>query len=199
MCKLDIRPGAYLFGAAMLLLLPVQWVAAMVLAAAVHECFHALAVHLLGGRILSLTIRPAGAVMESTPMDGWRAPVCALAGPLGSFALLLFARRLPRTALCSFLQGCYNLLPLLPLDGGNALSSVLALVFPERSQAIVSSVQRIVGLLLLSLALWAAIRTGIWALFALVSLTVLRSKTPYSFSRIRRTKNIGLRSCFWEK
>lgn len=174
--RIDIKAGALVLFAALLLLLPLQWVIGMLLAAAVHECFHALCVRLLGGRILRLTIGPGGAVMEATPMDGLRALACALAGPMGSLSLLFFSRWLPRTALCALVQGCYNLLPLLPLDGGNALSGFLSLLLPiEKADHIMERFQRVFCFCLLAFVAWLALRTGIWALFAVAVLLFLRS------------------------
>lgn len=171
---LEVGAGALVLFAALLLLLPVQWVMGMVLAAAVHECFHALAVYLMGGKILRLSIGTRGALMEATPMQGASALACSLAGPAGSMLLLLFVRWLPRTALCGLIQGCYNLLPLLPLDGGRAMSCLLELLLsPERAAGVMRVIQISLRLLLLSLAAWTAVRTGIWLLFAVAALLCL--------------------------
>lgn len=172
----EIHPGLPVLLAALLLLLPLQWVIALVLAATVHECFHALAVRLLGGRILRLTIGPGGAVMEATPMEGTKALLCSLAGPAGSLSLLLVSRWLPRAAICSLIQGCYNLLPLLPLDGGNALSCFLSLLLPmEKAAHIMERFQRVFCFCLLAFVVWLALRTRIWALLAVAVLLFLRS------------------------
>lgn len=118
--------------ALMLLLLPFKWVLAAILAAAVHELCHALAIIALGGRIYSLHLGFGGIRMETDPLQPGREAAAALAGPLGSAALLLLARWLPRTAVCGGVHCVYNLLPLFPLDGGRALRSFMLLCLPAK-------------------------------------------------------------------
>lgn len=174
--QVDIQASALVLCAVLLLMLPLQWVVGILAAAAVHECFHALAVWLLGGKILCITIGPGGAKMVATPMERGKAIVCALAGPMGSASLLLFSRWLPRIAICGLVQGCYNLLPLLPLDGGNALSVLLSIFYPaEKEKHIMKVFQRIFLLCVLGVSCWMMFRTGIWAFLAAAMLLLLRT------------------------
>lgn len=173
--QVDIQAGALVLCAALVLTLPLQWVVGMFVAAAVHECFHALAVWLLGGKIVRIVIGPGGAKMEATPMEGGKTLFCALAGPVGSVSLLLFSRWLPRTAICGLVQGCYNLLPLLPLDGGNALSILLSILYPADEKHIMMVFQRSFLLFLLALSAWMVFRTGIWAFLAAAVLLFFRT------------------------
>lgn len=127
-----IDPLAFFLGAFLLLVLPLHWILAAVIAAVCHELCHMGAVYALGGRVLSFRIGPTGAVME-TELDGpGRECIAALAGPAGSFLLLLFGRVLPHVAVCGLIQGAFNLLPLYPLDGGRALRCLLE-GYPKRS------------------------------------------------------------------
>ena len=107
--------------ALMLLYIPFEWLGAFLLAALVHEGGHLLAVKLCGGVVPTLRIGTGGAVMNASSLDGWRLPLCLLAGPLGGCALLLVARWFPRAALCALVQSIYNFLPIRHLDGGRML------------------------------------------------------------------------------
>ena len=141
--KIQVSGGALLFWAALLLILPLQWVAAAFLAAIVHECCHAVAVCILGSSIDGITIGGRGVVMETQPMTGIREFICALAGPLGSLLLLCFAPCLPRTAICGLVHGIYNLIPLFPMDGGRMLRSFLySMLSPPLAKKIFLWVQK---------------------------------------------------------
>lgn len=124
MIRLD--PWAYVTGAAMLLMLPLPWLMAAVLAAAFHELCHLAAVAALGGRVYSLMVGPVGAVMEASLPSPRRELLAALAGPAGSFCLAALHPLAPHLALCALVQGAFNLLPLYPLDGGRALRCLLS-------------------------------------------------------------------------
>ena len=113
-----------------LLVLPIWWVFAAVLAAMWHEACHYLALRLCGGQALSLRAGFSGAVMEVQFSGPHQELICSLAGPLGSFSLLLFAKWLPRVAICAGFQGMYNLLPIYPLDGGRAIRCLAEVFFP---------------------------------------------------------------------
>lgn len=121
--------------AAMLLILPLQWIGAALLAALVHELFHVGAVRLCGGRVFKLRIGTNGAAMEIPPMRRPQELFCALAGPLGGLLLLPLTKWLPRTALCAAFQSLYNLLPVYPLDGGRAIRCICEMLFsPSTAQ-----------------------------------------------------------------
>lgn len=141
--KIQISAGALIFFAALVLMLPLQWVGAVLLAAMVHECCHAAAIMLLGGKIEGVTIGGRGVVMETQPMSGIREIICALAGPIGSVMLLLFLRWIPRTAICGVIHGIYNMIPLFPLDGGRVLRGLLfGLLSPPKAERAFRWIQR---------------------------------------------------------
>lgn len=115
-----------------LLVLPLRWLMAVVFAALIHELWHILAIHLMGGRILEIRIGAAGAVIETEPMSNAKEMLASLSGPAGSLSLLFFAKWLPCTAFCALAQAVYNLLPMYPLDGGRALHCLLLELLPMR-------------------------------------------------------------------
>ena len=130
--NMQISSALLFFLAFMLLMLPLQWCFAMILAALWHELCHYWAVKGCGGQINQIRLTPVGAKMESTPLSPAKNLVCALAGPFGGLLLLLLARWMPRTALCAGMQSLYNLLPISGLDGGTALRCAAAMLFPKK-------------------------------------------------------------------
>ena len=171
--RVHISAGALLLFAALILMLPLQWVGAVLLAMLVHELCHAVMILLVGGNIHSLYIGSRGMVLEADSLSGVKESICALAGPVGSLLLLLFVRHLPRTAVCGAIHGIFNLLPLFPLDGGRVLLGLLqTLLSPLAAKSIFVWIQRIAlgGLLLLTAIL--VIKIGILPLLAVILLLV---------------------------
>lgn len=123
--KIDIRPNTYIYIVLLLFFVPIEWLLAWMFAAGFHELSHWLAVRLCDGEIYSITIGLGGAKMECGPITKKKRLFAVLFGPLGGLFLVLFSRWIPRIALCSWFLSMYNLLPLLPLDGGRALNILL--------------------------------------------------------------------------
>ena len=108
----------------MLLLFPFRFLLGIFLAAFVHEVGHILAIHFTGGRVLGIRLRGWGARIECSPMEPGKAAICALAGP-GAGALTVFAWRwFPELAVAGLVQTIFNLLPVYPLDGGQAVRNI---------------------------------------------------------------------------
>ncbi len=148
--KLRIHPCVYILVSLWLLVLPGSWSMGAILAAIVHELYHLLAVLLCGGQVMSAAILPDGARMETTPLTYGREALCALAGPLGSFSLMLMAEHFPEAALCGFVQGVYNLLPIYPMDGGRILYCLLPEAAARGVEAFCMTFLAGIGLWLLS-------------------------------------------------
>lgn len=167
--------GAFLIlGALMLLVLPLKWLMAAAFAAAVHEGFHWLAIKLSGGRVRNLHIGTTGAVMELEPLSHGKELFCALAGPIGGLLLLLFAKWLPRTAICAAIQSAYNLLPLFPLDGGRALRCGAKLLLPPKvANHLCQIVEVVVRIALCCLGIWATFFWNLGILPLLMALVTL--------------------------
>lgn len=168
--RADVTPGFCILWAYLLLVLPLELLAAAVTAACIHELCHVIAVRMLSGRICGITIGARGMIMEVDPMPPGRELVCALAGPVGSFLTAALFQWFPWLSLCAFVQGCFNLLPLYPLDGGRTVRCMLQICAPNQWERIENGMEWLVLVLLLLLAL--KIRMGIgpvlvWGMLAM--------------------------------
>lgn len=148
-CRIETEPPVYIAGALGLLLIPIPWLLALILAAAVHEAFHWLAISALGGQVWRFRIGISGARMEIGPMPPWQEMICAGAGPLGSLSLLLLRQWLPRTAICALVQGLWNLLPVYPLDGGRILRCLFRITLGRWGGRICAGVEGVLKMILL--------------------------------------------------
>ncbi len=126
--KAEIRISASfcIFAALCVLLLPLRWLLGAFVAALVHEVSHCLAIYFQREKIYSLHLTGMGARIETSSMSPRNEVLCALAGPLGSFSVLMAAEYFPEVAVCGLLQGLYNLLPIYPLDGGRAVRCLVS-------------------------------------------------------------------------
>jgi len=125
-------PLVFLLAAFLLLMVPIRWLLAALFGSLVHELCHILMIHIFKLRIYSFHIGIDGAKIETEPMTCVQELCCALAGPLGGLCLLLFARWVPRAAICAAFQSLYNLLPIYPSDGGRILCCCAKLLLPDR-------------------------------------------------------------------
>ena len=163
--------GAMICLALAILVLPLRWVIAAVIAAGVHELCHYWAVRLFGGTVLNLQIGLHGAKMQVKDLSWGRELLCALAGPAGSLALLLASRWFPRVAIWGGMQGIYNLLPIYPMDGGRAVRCLIAMFFSAPTAENVSDlIQRISLLLLLGCGIYGcfSLKLGLFPLMVAI-------------------------------
>ncbi len=145
---------------------------------AAHELSHVAALRLLGQRITGLTLDARGLCIG---YGGTCSPVghilAALAGPLGGALYALVGLTnvpwLKQSACLSLLLTAFNLLPLMPLDGGRVFSRLCVLALGEtRGQKLCHTVSAaLLTLLLLGgvvLAAWkkstAPLAAAIWLL-----------------------------------
>lgn len=125
--------SGFLLGlAAMVLLIPLKWLAAVLISAALHELFHMAALFLLGIRVFGIKVDIHGAKIDTQSMSDGQELICALAGPLGGFALLGLAKWFPELSICAVFHSLYNLLPVYPADGGRVLRCGARLIFSPR-------------------------------------------------------------------
>lgn len=178
-----VSVGFCIFLALMILLVPLQWVMAMVVAAAIHECCHYAAIRFFSRTKIPLRLACFGASMVLPPLTRGKEVLCALAGPAGSLLLLVLVHRFPRLAICGVLQGLWNLLPVYPLDGGRVLAGLLAFCFsPPIAQRISLYIETLVGIVLLAVGIYISLllRLGLLPLSVATTLLfrILFRKTP---------------------
>ena len=177
-----IQPSAFILMAALMLLLPIDWLFAAVLAAAVHELGHLAAIHAVGGHLDVICIGSAGAQICTEPLDNRAEFLCAAAGPAASLFLLSLCRFFPKTALCGLAQGIFNLIPVHPMDGGRMLLCVLRRLCPRWAERIFHAIQCLIlyGLLTLSVLLAVCGKAGFLPVLACITVLsrLLLSKIP---------------------
>lgn len=142
----------------------------------VHEAGHYAAARLLGERIAKVELTPFGGVMTCapgrSPSKGIRGVCVAAAGPLGNELALLAAsapavqRMLGYDGTQAFIMAnlamiCLNLLPVLPLDGGNIVFCIGYYFFPAgRLLLLLTACGMLAGLVLVLIALYGLILLG---------------------------------------
>ncbi len=187
--SISVDPWGCIFGALLLLLVPLRWLFAAVLAALIHECFHILAICLYGNHVLGIQIGLGGTIIETDVSGGMQELLCAMAGPLGSLLLLTLCHHFPELALCAGVQGTFNLIPIYPLDGGRALQCLLTMLFPREADRIGKRVTWSVFLLLFIICFYAAVRLSLGlfpVLLALIlAVKVILRKKPCKQHQIR--------------
>lgn len=146
----------------------------------VHEAGHLIAAYKTGMRVRSCTIMPYGGELvipgrHSAPKKD--RIIVALGGPIATILLLLLAFAFPFPGNDMFIRIqvallLLNLLPILPLDGGQAISAILEKDGTQYSTRTLMLVNSIVILsstvLLLSFKLPASIPYILLALFLLI-------------------------------
>ena len=133
-CRLSIAPGFFLLLAVFFYLDQgmgfLKWYG---LAACLHETGHILAAKLLGGQVKRLSLSVVGAEIRfdyHRILSYGEENLVALAGPVVNLLVGVAAgTRIPLLAVANFGMGAFNLLPVMPLDGGRVLSNVLSEAF----------------------------------------------------------------------
>lgn len=122
-----IQPDFCIVLAAAILFVPLGWLLAWTGAVLIHELGHYISARLMGCNVRQIQLGASGVKMRTDPMTDREVLLCALSGPMCGFLTLLLIRRFPQLAVCGALQSAFNLLPVLPLDGGRALQSLFSL------------------------------------------------------------------------
>ena len=130
--KVEVSPGfLFLLGALFWLDEGVGLLPWGLMACAVHELGHIAAAAELGGRIEGLSLTVVGAELRigyEVPLTYGRDSLVALAGPAANLLWggLALALHWELAAALTLAVGAFNLLPIMPLDGGRVVYGLLA-------------------------------------------------------------------------
>lgn len=185
---IQIHYGVFYIAALLLFLLPLDWLLAFLIASICHELMHVLALYCLKGKILKIKVQPGGCSIETGRLGEWRQFFSILAGPIGSLSLLLLCHTAPKIAICGFFQGLYNLIPVLPLDGGRLLRLLLYQICPRQAEPVMNNVAVGTCVVLDALVIWLSrmVSFGPWLLtYAFLwNIKILQRKIPCKQSEI---------------
>lgn len=160
----SVKPEFCIILALALLILPIKWIFAWFFASVFHEFCHYAALKLSGCKVLRVQINLNGAVMETNLLSCTTEILCALAGPFGGLSLLLIAKWCPRIAICGCFQSLYNLIPIFPLDGGRAVTSLFNIFFPNTKVTLIQNILEsciLLGFLVLGIYAAMVLQLGI--------------------------------------
>ena len=166
--KFELAPSAILLPAIICLFNAWYFIALTIVAVAVHEFGHAVAVRLGGGTVLHIRISLTGVAMRYDGLSYVGDVLAALSGPAASIILAvlsalagkLFAlEAASHLAGLSMILGVFNLLPAYPLDGGRALFGAVAQIFGLRPAEYVRFVT-------LAAVMTAMLCGGVWLMLA---------------------------------
>lgn len=144
----EIVPRFYLYMSLLLLAVPIRWIVALLVAISIHELGHFILIKVLGASVTGIRIDVGGAAIESTFRNAIEEMICAAAGPIFSIAAVLLSRKYPEIAICACVQAAFNLLPILPLDGGRIIACMLSLLMKRETADRVMGCLAIVCLLI---------------------------------------------------
>lgn len=133
--NISVTPRFCITIAAMLLLLPTDWLFGWFIAVLIHEAGHVFALTICRHKIHAIVFDHTGIVMKTDPMHPAQEIFCALAGPVIGLGPLLVASLFPHTSVCALILSCFNMIPVYPLDGGRVVNGILQLIFDPLTAA----------------------------------------------------------------
>lgn len=190
-----IQPGFFLvtalFAASSDLSRVLIWIAVCFVSVLVHEFGHAWVIRRHGGTPAILLYSGGGLTFGNTRDTPWRSMLVSLAGPMAGFLfaglIAALAHAMPPAGklqvayrdllYANLFWGAINLLPMLPLDGGNIFEAMIELRWPRHSRLVAELATAITSLLTVSIALylswyWMALFTILWTMSTYSALLV---------------------------
>ena len=143
--NVQICCGFYIFLALALLTIPLRCIVAWLIYAIFHEVGHIVAIITRGHQIEKIEIGWNGAKICTNEL-GHDECICAIAGPAFGLLLVLLISCFPWVGICAAAQSVINIIPVLPLDGGRVLKSLLSRFM---SEAKANKVTNLVGVVLI--------------------------------------------------
>ena len=154
-CRVSLSPGFYLQCALLVLLLPLQWVLALGVSAAMHELGHIAALRWMKVPVYKISFVPSGVILETPPVEMGKELLCAAAGPLSGLCLVFLFRLIPELALFALFHSLYNLLPVYPADGGRILLVLCHWILPrKKSEKVAKVISEITMVLLVCIGIY---------------------------------------------
>ena len=154
MNKIKLTPGFLWFLAFLCWVDPLGLFWWVLLAMTLHELGHLLSVFLLRGRVTTVHLRFADCLIVTEGLGYRQEAVTAFAGPAVNLLCFFLLRSSTRFAFVSLLLGLFNLLPILPLDGGRILHALLCCFLqPDRADLLSRSVSLFTVMLILAFCL----------------------------------------------
>ncbi len=180
MIQVDI--AVYFLAAFFILTLPLDWLVSAIMASIFHELCHIFTLYAFHGKVEIIKISVSGCVVYTDRIGEIRQFLSILAGPAGSFSLLLLCHTAPKIAICGLFHGAYNMVPVLPLDGGRLLQLLLCRYFPEHAQFLLDMTAIGICMIVAVFGIWlsAGVFRKIWPMIiacVLISRALPR-KTP---------------------
>ena len=175
--RTEASPYIFICLAAALFILPLRWLIAMVVAAAVHEAGHLLALRFSKVEVEKLALDLMGARIIVKPLTLKQECLCACAGPAAGLLLIGVGRFYPELAVCAFAQSLYNMIPIMPLDGGRIIRCALeTLVSPQWSEKIMIMLEIVICGMMLYMGAVCLLNRLLFAACVLTAFVLLCAK-----------------------
>lgn len=139
--KLDFTAGSLILAGLAVLLIPLRWVIAFILAVLVHELLHILFLGLFHIPIYAVSFDSRGIQIKTEPPAPLQELICAAAGPAGSICLIVLRNLYPELAMVGLVQGVYNLMPFYPADGGRMAEAFLEFINCSKKDRIMKALK----------------------------------------------------------
>ena len=110
-----------------------------------HELGHIFVLRLMGKRIQNMSIGITGSVIQNQTLSYTEELLTAVAGPAVNLLLLILFHESTTLFMLNLSLLCYNMLPILPLDGGRIITVLLEKWMPERTVGVLRGIFAAMG------------------------------------------------------